>query len=54
MQRKNYEPSNIKVMLKTDYPVIHNLIHKYFNFKIYNKEDQYQDIFLIWIDTYVS
>lgn len=49
-----HNPSNIKVMLKTEYSVIHNLIHKYFNYKFYNKLDQQSDIFLIWIDTYVT
>jgi tubulin polyglutamylase TTLL6/13 len=42
------------VLLKTEYSVIHNLIHKYFNYKFYNKEDQSHDLFLIWIDSYVS
>ena len=54
LPRRIYQPSNIKVLLKTEYSVIHNLIHKYFNFKFYTKEDQHSDIFLIWIDSYVS
>lgn len=41
-------------MLKTEYPIIHNLVHKYFYYKFYNKEDHFNDIFLVWMDTYVS
>lgn len=49
-----HKGSNIKVLLKTEYSVIHNLIHSYFNYKFYNKEDQSSEIFLVWVDTYVS
>lgn len=46
--------SNIKVILKTEYQIIHNLIYKYFCYKFYNKQDQTNDVFLFWIDSYVS
>lgn len=54
LPRKTHKVSNIRVLLKTEYSVIHNLIHKYFNYRFYSKEDQSNDIFLIWVDTYVS
>ena len=54
LQRKVHKVSNIIVMLKTEYPIIHNLIHKYFNYKFYNKEDHFNDVFLLWMDTYVT
>lgn len=54
LPRKMHKGSNIKVLLKTEYSVIHNLIHNYFNYKFYNKEDQSSEIFLVWVDTYVS
>jgi predicted lipase len=54
LARRSHPSSNIAVLLKTEYPIIHNLVHKYFNYRFYNKEDHYNDVFLLWMDTYVS
>ena len=54
LSRKPHKVGFIKVMLKTDYSLIHNLTHNYFKYKFYNREDHFNDVFLLWMDSYVT
>lgn len=54
LPRKKQQPSNLTVMLKTEYSIITTLAHRYFNFKFFNREDHFDDNYLIWMDSYVT